>query len=92
MANTSAAKKSVKQNAVRRQRNLHRRTAVKTAIKKVLLALDAQAPVEETQQLLRVASSQLARAQGKGVMHAKAASRKLSRLAKRVSAAQREQK
>lgn len=90
MANTSAAKKSVLQNKMRRQKNLRRRTAVKTAVKKVLSALETQASVEETQNLLRQAASQLSRAKGKRVMHANAASRKLSRLAKRVAAAGRE--
>lgn len=84
MANTKSAKKAAKQNEVRRERNLARRTAVKTAIKKVLTALEDGEATEKVQELLRDVNAKLSRAKGKGIMHANAAARKMSRLAQRV--------
>jgi small subunit ribosomal protein S20 len=85
MANTKSAKKSALQSEKRRVRNLARRTAIKTAIKKVLVAAEQGAPVEQTTLLLRDAQAKLARAKGKGLLHANTASRKMSRLSKRVA-------
>ena len=85
MANTSAAKKAARQNEKRRFKNLARKTAIKTAIKKVLVALeDTTFDATKTDLLLRDVAAKLARAKGKKVIHANTASRKLSRLAKKV--------
>ncbi|MFA6065847.1 MAG: 30S ribosomal protein S20 [Candidatus Babeliaceae bacterium] len=91
MANTTSAKKSALQNEIRRQRNLARKTAIKTAMKKVVVALGEGAPVEKTEELLRDVAAQLGRAKNKHVLHANNASRKLSRLAKKVSHARQQQ-
>ena len=87
MANTASAKKSAAQNEKRRVRNLSRRSAIKTAIKKVLTALENGVSAEQANTLLRDAHAQLSRAKGKGLVHANTAARKSSRLAKRVAAA-----
>jgi small subunit ribosomal protein S20 len=85
MANTSSAKKAAKQSVVREERNLSRRTAIKTAIKKVLTALSTD--TKEAQELLKDVAAQLSRAKSKGMIHANTAARKLSRLAKKVAQA-----
>ena len=90
MANTKSAKKQAKKNITKARKNLARRTAVKTAMKKVLTAVAAGANAAELQSLLRDAEARLARAKGKNVLHAKTASRKVSRLAKKVNAALKE--
>lgn len=85
MANTSSAKKAAKQNEKRRVVNLARRTAIKTSVKKSLALLQEESfdRVAAEKQLQDVAAK-LARAKSKGVIHANTASRKLSRLAKRL--------
>ncbi len=86
MANIKSAKKQAKQNEVRRQRNLARRSAIKTAIKKVMVSIDKGVELSATQDLLKDVAAKLARAKSKNTMHRNTASRKLSRLAKRVHA------
>lgn len=85
MANTKSAKKQAKQNEKRRVINLARKSAIKTAIKKVVTAITAGK--DNTQELLLSAVSQIARAKTKGVFHANTASRKISRLTKRLNKA-----
>lgn len=87
MANTKSAKKEARKALVRREHNLARKTALKTAVKKVLLALDAQEDATKLKSLLAEAEAQCARARGKDVIHANTAARKVSRLAKRVAQA-----
>lgn len=89
MANILSAKKRARQEVVRRQRNLARKTALKTAVKKVLVAVAAQ-DYEASMELLRDAEAQLKRAKSKGVIHANTADRKVSRIARRVAALKRE--
>ncbi len=85
MANTSSAKKAARQNQKRRLKNLSRKTSIKSAIRRVLDALDEKKfDVPKTQELLSDVAAKLARAKGKNVIHANTASRKLSRLAKKV--------
>lgn len=85
MANIKSAKKRAKQAEVKRQRNLARKTALKTAIKKVLVSLERGDDLATTRELLQQAESKIAQARGKGLLHAGTASRKISRLAKKVS-------
>ncbi|KKP29820.1 MAG: 30S ribosomal protein S20 [candidate division TM6 bacterium GW2011_GWF2_30_66] len=85
MANIASAKKRAKQTEVKRLKNLNRKTAIKTAIKKVIEALASKAPQDQTLELLKSAESQMAKAKGKGVLHANTASRKISRLTKKVA-------
>lgn len=85
MANTASAKKAARQNAKRRFKNISRKSSIKTAIKKVLTAVEAEKfNAEEANLLLRDVAAQLSRAKGKKLIHANTASRKLSRLAKKV--------
>jgi len=86
MANTSAAKKSARQNEKRRFKNTARKSAIKSAIKKVMAAVEAQNfDREAADLLLRNVASQLGRAKGKHVIHANTVARKLSRLTKKVT-------
>ena len=85
MANIKSAQKQARQNIIKRQRNLARRTAIKTALKKVLHALDNKVSGDQAKDLLREAEAKLARAKNKGVVHARTASRKISRLAQRLA-------
>ena len=87
MANIKSAKKRAKQNKVRHQVNLARKTAIKTALKKVLTALEKGEDVAVTKELLKDVESKIARAKGKGLVHPNTAARKVSRLAKKVAAA-----
>jgi small subunit ribosomal protein S20 len=90
MANLESAKKQARQNIVKRERNLGRRTAIKTAVKKVLASIEKNDSLESIQALFREAESKLARAKGKGVLHANTAQRKIGRLAKRIATLQKE--
>jgi small subunit ribosomal protein S20 len=85
MANTKSAQKRAKQSEVKRTRNNARKTAIKTAIRKVIDAVDKHSDVNKAQELLRDVAAQLGRAKGKGTFHRNAAARKLSRLTKRVN-------
>lgn len=88
MPNITSAKKRVRQIAKRQVVNNARKSDIKTAIKKVLLALEGS-DVEQAKVLLREAESKISRARGKDVLHANTASRKVSRLAQKVAAAAR---
>ncbi|HSC24801.1 MAG TPA: 30S ribosomal protein S20 [Candidatus Babeliales bacterium] len=88
MANIKSAKKRVLQTAKRQLRNQARKSSVKTAIKKVVTAIET-ADIETTKSLLILAESKIARAKGKGLMHRNTAARKISKLAKKVAAATR---
>ena len=87
MANIKSAKKRARQSIKRRQKNLNRKTAIKSAIRKVETALEAGQPKDSTLVLLKDAEAQLARAKCKGVFHANTASRKISNLAKKFATA-----
>ncbi|MBF0201626.1 MAG: 30S ribosomal protein S20 [Desulfamplus sp.] len=84
MANHKSAIKRAKQNEVKRVRNKSTRSAMKTAVKKVMTAKDEGA--ENIVELMRHAQSLIAKAGKKGVLHKNTASRKISRLTKYVSA------
>ncbi len=88
MPNIKSAKKRVKQSEKRRKRNLARKTAIKTAFKKVLAALTGN-DIVQAKELLKDAQAKVSRAKGKGVLHRNTAARKISRLAKKVSSAER---
>ncbi len=83
MPNIKSSKKRVKQAEKCRLRNNARKSDVKTAVKKVIVAVENK-DIESAKDLLRVAQAKLARAQGKGLLHRNAVARKMSRLAKRV--------
>ncbi len=89
MANTKSAKKNIRKSEKRQLINSARRTALKTAIKKVHVALAAGVTKESVDQLLCDVAQKASRAKSKGVIHSNAAARRLGRVAKKVAAAQR---
>lgn len=92
MANIKSAKKRARQAVKRRIKNLNRKSAVKSAIKKVEDALDSGESKEKTLELFKAAEAQLARAKNKGVFHANTSARKISKLAKKVASAHKTNK
>jgi small subunit ribosomal protein S20 len=58
---------------------------VKTAVKKIDTAIEVEASVEKAQEALLAAIPIIERAAVKGAFHKKTASRKVSRLTKRVN-------
>ncbi len=85
MANIKSAQKQMLQNRKRRVINVARQSAIKSCVKKVLVALDAGKSKEEVMQLFNEAQAKFSRAKSKGLCHAKTASRKVSRLALKVN-------
>jgi len=85
MANTKSAQKAVRKIARRTAVNKMRRSAMRTEVRKVEEALDAK-DAAAAAEALRAAEPVLARAGQKGIVHKNAASRKISRLVKRVKA------
>ena len=85
MANTPQAKKRIRRNANRATINHARISRIRTLVKKVELALEAGKKTEAAD-ALKMAQPEMARGVARGVMHKNTASRKLSRLSKRVAA------
>ena len=79
MPNIKSARKRMRQNLKRRERNRRVKTEVKSIIKK-MRKLVAQGRVEEARQLFPTAQSLITRAWSKGVLHKNTVSRKVSRL------------
>lgn len=86
MPNIASAAKRAKQSEARRKVNLARKSAVKTAMKKVVAALNANEDSATIKALLRDAEAKVSRAKGKGVLHRNTAERSIGRLAKKVAA------
>lgn len=85
MANTSSAKKATRKIARRTDVNKARRSRVRTFVRQVEEAI-ASGDATLAKEAFLAAQPELARAATKGVLHANTASRKVSRLAKRVKA------
>ncbi|HYC24439.1 MAG TPA: 30S ribosomal protein S20 [Roseiarcus sp.] len=85
MANTSSAKKAVRKIARRTAINKSRRSEMRTYLRKVEEAIAAQ-DAKGAAAALHAAEPLLSRAAQKGIVHKNAASRKVSRLTKRVKA------
>jgi small subunit ribosomal protein S20 len=85
MANTSSAKKATRVAGRRTVINKNRTSRVRSTVRKVEEALSAGDKVA-AEAALRAAEPVLARGAQLGVMHKKAAARKVSRLSKRVKA------
>jgi small subunit ribosomal protein S20 len=85
MANTKSAKKAARQTARRTTANKARRSRTRSYARKVEEAI-ASGDKGAATAALKEAEPVIARTAQKGLMHRKAASRKVSRLAKRVSA------
>ena len=84
MANIKSAKKRILVNRTKADRNKAIRSGVKTAIKKVYAAIEAN-DVEAAKAALVEATSTIDKAETKGVYHKNNASRKISRLNKAVN-------
>lgn len=84
MANHPSALKRARQNKNRRLRNASIRTRVKTGVKQYLETLETPSP-ESTQPALIKAVSLIDQASSKGVLHRRTASRKISRLSKKLA-------
>lgn len=84
MANHKSAIKRNRQNEKRSDRNRGLRTQMKSHTKKVLSAVEAK-NVEEAKKSLLEAQTVISKVASKGVLHSRAASRKISGLAKKVN-------
>ena len=85
MANIKSAKKRAKQTIVRNARNVAQRSMLRTAVKKVVKALDANdAAGAET--ALASAQTLLDRMAARGLIHRNKAARHKSRLTARIKA------
>lgn len=84
MANIKSAKKRILVTATKTERNKSIRSRVKTAMKKVEAAV-AAGDKEAAQAALAAATSEIGKAETKGVYHKNNASRKVARLAKLVN-------
>ena len=85
MANTKSAKKAARQTVRRTEANKPRRSRMRSYARKVEEAI-ASGDKAAAAAALKEAEPVLARSAQKGLVHRKSASRKVSRLAKRVSA------
>ncbi len=85
MANTSSAKKAARQALRRTDVNKSRKTRMKTHVAKVEDAI-VSGDKQQAMLALQAAEPVLARTGQKGVVHKRTASRKVSRLTKRVKA------
>ncbi len=85
MANIKSAKKRAKQNVVRNARNSAQRSQLRTAVKKVLKALDAN-DATGAQEAFNVAQPILDRFSSRGLIHRNKAARHKSRLTARIKA------
>lgn len=85
MPNTKSAKKALKQSDKRHKENVSRKSALKTAIKKVYDAMGKNISHEKVKELVANVASSLARAGSKKVIHKNTASRKLSRISLAVN-------
>ncbi|EDL48402.1 MULTISPECIES: 30S ribosomal protein S20 [Erythrobacteraceae] len=85
MANTPQAKKRIRRNTRRAEINGARMSRIRGFVKKVETACEA-GDKDAAQTALKNAQPELARGVARGVMHKNTASRKLSRLTKRVAA------
>lgn len=85
MANTTSAKKATRKIARRTAVNKSRRSRVRSFVRKVEEAL-AAGDKAAAETAFKAAQPELARAAGKGVLHANTVSRKVSRLSRRLKA------
>jgi small subunit ribosomal protein S20 len=85
LATHKSAEKRDRQSVNRRERNVAAKSAIKTKVKSVLSAVESKSK-ENSESALKSAIPTLAKAGVKGVIHKKNASRKISRLTKKVNA------
>lgn len=84
MANTPQAKKRIRRNDKRQVINHSRVSRIRTFIKAVETAI-ASGKKDDAAEALRKVQPELARGVARGVVHKNTASRKISRLSKRVA-------
>ncbi len=85
MANTPQARKRIRRNDRRAEINGNRLSRIRTFVKRVEAALEGGDKTAAAD-ALKAAQPELARGVARGVVHKNTASRKLSRLTKRVAA------
>ena len=86
MANHKSALKRIRQNTKRNERNKSFRTLVKTVTKKVTAEAEA-GNKEQALSELKKAEKVIAKVGGKGILHPRAASRKISSVTRLVNRA-----
>ena len=87
MATHKSAEKRDRQSKVRRERNVAAKSAIKTKVKSVLEAVEGKNK-DNAVNALKVTVPSLSKAAAKGLIHKKNASRKISRLTRKVNALQ----
>jgi small subunit ribosomal protein S20 len=87
MANHSSTEKAIRKTVKKAAINKSRRTRVRTYIKKVVTAVESSSGGDEAKKNLVVLQSEMMRAVSKGLIKKNTASRKISRLAKKVKLA-----
>ncbi len=85
MANHKSAIKRARQSEEQRQRNRSRKTRMKSVVRKLEETINAKTR-EDAAENLKLAVSIIEKTAAKGVIHKNTASRKISRLARRVNA------
>jgi small subunit ribosomal protein S20 len=85
MANHPSALKRQRQSEKRRLRNKGRKSAINTTIKKIQTSL-SEKDTDKARELSKEAISRLDSAVNKGALHRKTASRRISRLTRKLSA------
>ena len=83
MANHKSAKKRIRRNLARAEINKSRMSRIRTFIKKVESAIEAD-EIDDAKVALKQAQPEIMRGVSKGVLHKNTASRKMSRLAASV--------
>lgn len=89
MANLQSAKKRMRQNEKRRERNKFFRSAARTQVKRCR-RLISQGKLDEAEQAVRDVASALDKAARKGVIHPNNAARRKSRIMSQLADAKRE--
>ena len=84
MANIKSAKKRILVNAKKQMRNKSIRSSTKTAVKKVLVAVES-GDKPQAAEACKLAIKAIDQATSKGIFHKNTASRKKSQLAKMVN-------
>ena len=84
MAHSISAKKRIRQNAIRRQQNKSRKSAMKSAMKKVFAACD-QGDADTARTLIPQAMTLIDKAAKANAIHSKTAARRKARLARLIN-------
>ena len=88
MPNTKSAKKRLRQDKVRKLNNKSAKSAVKTQVKKVVAAIDANDVATAESEYVK-AARKLDKAGSKNVLHKNTVARRKSRIQKRIVAAKK---